>query len=64
MIQVNGEKIPLSSKTLTGLLKGLKLEFEGVAVALNGEVVHRDRWSETPLTAGDRVEIVRAVGGG
>ncbi|MFP5353171.1 MAG: sulfur carrier protein ThiS [Actinomycetota bacterium] len=36
----------------------------GVAVALNGEVVTRSRWATTALADEDRVEILRAVGGG
>lgn len=36
----------------------------GVAVAVNGEVVPRLRWPDKPLESGDRVEILRAVGGG
>ncbi len=36
----------------------------GVAVAVNGEVVPRSEWSSTPLSEQDRVEVLRAVGGG
>ena len=36
----------------------------GVAVAVNGEVVPRGRWATTALMDDDRVEILRAVGGG
>ena len=36
----------------------------GVAVALNGEVVPRSTWSDTPVAAGDAVEIVSAAAGG
>ncbi len=36
----------------------------GTAVALNGRLVPRTLWSETAIAAGDRLEIVRAVGGG
>lgn len=36
----------------------------GVAVAINDHVVPRGRWTDTALTAGDRVEIVTAVQGG
>ncbi|TMF03114.1 MAG: sulfur carrier protein ThiS, partial [Chloroflexi bacterium] len=35
-----------------------------VAVAINGEVLPRDSWSQTEVRAGDTVEVVRAVGGG
>jgi sulfur carrier protein len=36
----------------------------GLAVALDGEVVPRGRWPQTPLREGARVEIVVAVQGG
>ncbi len=35
-----------------------------VAVALNGEVVPRGRHAETVVRTNDRVEVIRAVGGG
>jgi len=37
---------------------------KGYAVALNGALVRKDRWAETTLMEGDRVEIVRAMQGG
>ncbi len=36
----------------------------GVAVAVNGEVVPRDRWQQTRLDDGDAVEVLTAVQGG
>lgn len=36
----------------------------GVAVAVDGAVVPRSRWSVTPLATGQAVEIVTAVQGG
>jgi sulfur carrier protein len=36
----------------------------GIAVALNGEVVPKSRWEDTPLSPDDRVEIVTAAAGG
>lgn len=36
----------------------------GFAIALNGALVRRDRWSDTRLDDGDRIEIVRAFSGG
>jgi thiamine biosynthesis protein ThiS len=35
-----------------------------VAVELNLDIVPRDRWIETQLADGDRLEIVHFVGGG
>ncbi len=36
----------------------------GVAVAVNGEVVARSRWGDLRLRDDDRIEVLRAVGGG
>ena len=36
----------------------------GLAVAIDGEVVPRSAWDETPLVAGSRVEVVAAIQGG
>lgn len=36
----------------------------GIAVAVNQEVVPRREWVSTPLSPGDRIEIITAVQGG
>lgn len=36
----------------------------GVAVAVDGEVVPRAAWADTPLVDGARVEVLTAVQGG
>lgn len=36
----------------------------GVAVAVDGEVITRSRWTDTELADGSRVEVVAAIGGG
>jgi sulfur carrier protein len=36
----------------------------GIAAAVDGEVVPRDRWDQTELADGQRVEVVQAVQGG
>ena len=65
-VHINGElrTIPEGS-TVRSLLEGLGIaEREGTAVAVNMEVVPRGAHVATALQAGDRVEIVQAVGGG
>jgi sulfur carrier protein len=65
-IHINGEKrtIPAGS-TVRSLLEGLGIaDREGTAVAVNMEVVPRRAHTATVLQAGDRVEVVQAVGGG
>ena len=37
---------------------------QGIAVAVDGEVVPRGEWERTELADGQRVEVVQAVQGG
>lgn len=46
------------------LLQQQQLADKRVAVELNGDIVPRSRHAEQRLRAGDRVEIVHAIGGG
>ncbi|GIX46700.1 MAG: sulfur carrier protein ThiS [Candidatus Tectimicrobiota bacterium] len=65
-VVINGEprQIPENS-TVRSLLEQLGLaDRDGVAVAVNMEVVPRHAHATTALHAGDRIEIVHAVGGG
>jgi sulfur carrier protein len=65
-IRVNGRDEPLGAATLAILLeeKAVDTGQRGIAVALNGAVVPRAAWPQTPLRPGDNVEIVRALKGG
>ncbi len=46
------------------LIERLGLAGKRIAVERNGEIVKRARYAETALSDGDRLEIVRMVGGG
>jgi thiamine biosynthesis protein ThiS len=50
--------------TLAALVESLGMKPDRVAVELNRNIVPRNRWSETPLSDGDRLEVVHFVGGG
>jgi sulfur carrier protein len=64
-ILINGRPQPLAAPTVAALLEQEEIaDARGVAVALNGAVVPRAEWHNTPLSAGDAVEIVRARQGG
>ena len=64
-ITVNGEPRELGEGTALGeLLSALNVPLEAVAVAVNLQVVPRSQLAEHALSDGDRVEVVRAVGGG
>lgn len=49
---------------VAALLESLQLAGQRLAVERNGEIVPRSRHAATALTEGDRIEIVRAIGGG
>ena len=65
-INVNGQDEPLIAATLAALLeeKAIDTVQRGIAVAVNGAIVPRAAWPQTPLRPGDTVEIVRARQGG
>ena len=64
-LQLNGEQreVP-DGLSLAGLVEWLELPADRVAIERNLEVVKRASWDETQLENGDRLEIVRMVGGG
>jgi sulfur carrier protein len=64
-LQVNGESRTCSPQTpLPQLLEQLGLNPRLIAVEYNGEILHRQFWSETQMQEGDKIEIVTIVGGG
>jgi sulfur carrier protein len=64
-ITVNGATRALErGQTVAALVHALALHGKRIAVEVNGEIVPRSRYDTTTLNAGDRVEIVGAVGGG
>jgi sulfur carrier protein len=52
------------STTVADLVRELSLEGKRVAVERNGEIVPKSSHAQTALRAGDRIEVVAAVGGG
>ncbi|MBC9729746.1 sulfur carrier protein ThiS [Streptomyces sp. TRM68367] len=64
-ITVNGEPREVPTGTaLDTVVKTLTAAPSGVAAALNETVVPRAQWPSTPLSEGDRVEVLTAVQGG
>jgi sulfur carrier protein len=64
-ITVNGEptEIP-EALSMIALIEQLELTGKRLAVEVNEELVPRSRFESHRLAAGDRVEIIHAVGGG
>lgn len=64
-IQLNGEALDLpDGLSVADLLERLALTGKRVAVELNLDIVPRSQHATTRLGAGDRVEVVHAIGGG
>jgi sulfur carrier protein len=69
ILHINGEPRTLAETgsgqlTLAVLIESLNMKSDRVAVELNRDIVARDRWPQTLLKDGDRLEIVHFVGGG
>ena len=63
-IFVNGEARDVArGTTLAALLEALAIRGR-IAVEIDGEIVPRSSHAERRLEAGERVEIVHAIGGG
>lgn len=63
-IQLNGEAHSVAvGQSLHDLIESLQLT-GALAVAVNRQVVTRQLWLQRELQPNDRVEIVRAIGGG
>jgi sulfur carrier protein len=64
-VRVNGEDREVrAGTTVAELLRELGFGERRVAVAVNRDVVPRASHAERRLAAGDRIEILEAVGGG
>ena len=64
-IAVNGQPMMVEGgTTVEGLLDILKIKREFTAVAVNREVTPKSAYTTTTLGEGDKIEIVRPMGGG
>lgn len=63
-IEVNGATQKVSANNLTAALEELGWGEARVATALNGRFVPVAERANTPLSAGDRLEVLAAMQGG
>ena len=62
---INGEALDAPQlNTVADLARWVGLPNFGSAVELNGSVIRKTDHADTPLKEGDKLEIVRLVGGG
>lgn len=64
-VTINGSpETVVAGLTLAGLLAARRIRPETVVVELNGRIASRPEYGCTPVAAGDRLEILRFMGGG
>jgi|KBSMisStandDraft_5_1062788.scaffolds.fasta_scaffold342830_2 sulfur carrier protein len=64
-LTVNGASTDIGdAQTVADVVSRMGLAGKKIAVEKNGEIVPRSRYATTDVGAGDRLEIVGAVGGG
>ena len=64
-IELNGASHQIEeNQNLSDLIASLALPNQAMAVAVNRQVVPRQVWAQRKLQPTDKVDIVRAIGGG
>lgn len=64
-ITINGKPDEIAEgTTILDLLEILNIPLPGTAVAIGNAIVSRDEHETRLLSDGDRVEVIRAIGGG
>jgi sulfur carrier protein len=65
VVSVNGKTLELpEGLSVDGLLDHLKVKRDYTAVAINREITPKTEYALTRLKDGDKVEVVRPMGGG
>jgi len=66
-ISVNGKKMFIGSPCcLDAILGNLGINnlTPSIAIAINGRIVFRRNWGQTPIVSGDQIEVIHAAQGG
>jgi sulfur carrier protein len=62
---LNGAPYSMAAgSTLGDLVDTLGLHGQALALAVDRTVVRRDQWLERAIAPGERIDLVRAIGGG
>ena len=64
MVKINGNQTEADGMKLTDYLASAGYIEKKIAVEINEEIVPKAKYDETILKDGDKVEVVRFVGGG
>ena len=64
-IVVNGEELKVKNGiTILEILESLKIKEKAMAVAVNMNIVKKDKWGKFSPQENDKIEILQFVGGG
>jgi thiamine biosynthesis protein ThiS len=64
-IELNHRTYPYKEgMTIGSLMAENNYDFSYIIVKINGTRIHEDKWPETAVAAGDKVEIIHIFGGG
>ena len=65
-VRINGKETEVhQSMSIVDYLTSIGFDKKiSIAVAINGEIIPKEEYSETQLKNGDSMEVVRAIGGG
>ena len=62
---INGEEKEFKDTfSILDILKELRIENKAMAVAVNMQIVKKDKWNEFIPKDGDKIEVLHFVGGG
>ena len=65
VIDLNGESRSVDKNhSVQDLINVLALTNQALAIAVNREIVPRAQWTTHRFSEGDKVDVVRAIGGG
>ena len=60
----NIQKNILEESTLASLIMQLNIASKGIAIAVNNEIVTKDKWQDTLVKELDQITIIQATQGG
>lgn len=65
MIEVNGKSVEYTSGlTVAALLEQLGFVFPMLVIKVNGKLIKRESYEQTPIQDGDRVQVIHLISGG
>lgn len=64
MVEINGKVYEMAGFSVMNMLSELNLNSQTIVVEINRNILGQDAFDSHVLSEGDKVEIVRFVGGG